>query len=420
MDREILSTEEFFGQLNKKKEFYDTDFNEDIDLEKVTYKIPDTIYFTNCSFKGFVINLERTLRISFDSCRAEKLSFQNIQGAINIFGDSEIDKLSIENCSHCKFVVTGSPLQLDKKQTYIKYFHIGRITECQLDILCKSESFIFQPMHHIAGNNCKIEISETRKLILSGHHKENSILNLTAFVTDTVLIHDYTCFGYTTMSLFGKFKKMSIENSKLNLHFTHVTLRNCDNFTIGNSDLANTQFGFVAWPSKLSQLFKSDTHLATKIQTARYLKIICINNNEEIYARLFRLFELDFYYQNLLSDIRSNFWEIAPLAISKCTNRFGRGWEYALFWLFFSSSTLFLLCSMFYHQFNWSESGNEFLTGHFFDFMLPIHKLSSIFPNYESRSIYWPTITSIDFVQRILSGFLIYQLIRSFRFHFTK
>ncbi len=420
MEREVLSTKEFYEQLKKKIEFNDTDFKEPLNFGKDRSLIPDLILFTNCTFKSFEINLDSTLQISFDSCYAEDLIFKNIRGDINIFGNSEIDNLSIENCNQCNIVVTGSPLLKDKKQAYIKFFNIGVINQCRLDILCKCESFIFQPIHFISDNNSKIEILETKNLILSGHHKENSIFNLTAFVSQKILIHDYRCFGNTTMSLNGGFSRMSIENSKLNLHFTRINLKNCDHLTIGNSDLTNTQFGTIAWPSKLLQLFKSSSHLGARIQTARYLKIICTNNNEEIYARLFRLFELDFYYQNLLTDKWSNFWEIAPLAISKWTNKFGRGWEYALIWLISSSSILFFLCSMFYHQFRWPEFGNEFLTGHFFDFILPIHKLSSIFPNYEYHSIYWPTITSLDFVQRILSSFLIYQLIRSFRFHFTK
>ncbi|MEM8568313.1 MAG: hypothetical protein AAGF85_17765 [Bacteroidota bacterium] len=139
----------------------------------------------------------------------------------------------------------------------------------------------------------------------------------------------------------------------------------------------------------------------------------CEKNNFSHYVRYYQSLEQELYSDTL----KFNFEKI-PLLISKYANRFGRNWWLPLLCIIGVSLYLYFMAAFAYPRFTfYSDFGkviiDKFLDGHIWTFMLPTHRLSTVFPNNTSG---W--VIFIDFLQRIVSGFLIYQFIRAFRFNF--
>ncbi len=146
------------------------------------------------------------------------------------------------------------------------------------------------------------------------------------------------------------------------------------------------------------------------------LRLMCERNNFIYYAKYFQSVEQDKYYNTLTWS--KNFPEKLPLALSLYTNTFGRSWFLPIVLLLVSTHTIYLVACYFYVYPDLTNLWNKFFNGHSWTFLLPTHRYSTVFPDHE-HLMYKPVVLFIDFIQRVVSGFMIFQFIRAFRFNFS-
>ncbi|MEM8568317.1 MAG: hypothetical protein AAGF85_17785 [Bacteroidota bacterium] len=152
------------------------------------------------------------------------------------------------------------------------------------------------------------------------------------------------------------------------------------------------------------------------LDTASRLRLVCERSNYIYFARYFQSVEQEMYFHTLTW--KGDLIEKAPLSLSHITNKFRRNWWLPLLWIFGLSHLFYFIATIPYISLTlysdfWGTIGAKFFDGHSLTFMLPTHRLSLVFPNNPSA-----LVVAIDFVQRIVSGFLIFQFIRAFRFNF--
>jgi hypothetical protein len=112
--------------------------------------------------------------------------------------------------------------------------------------------------------------------------------------------------------------------------------------------------------------------------------------------------------------------ETWPLWLSKITNEFGRNWILPALWLI-DLSAFFFICivALMCKGQNWLQITDQVTrlwdNGVFLQFLLPTHSFS-LFSTYNQSF----QIHVVDSLQRLTSGYLIFQQVRAFRFHVAK
>lgn len=231
-----------------------------------------------------------------------------------------------------------------------------------------------------------------------------------------------------------------------------------------DSDPLGINYDNVVWPTSLKQYEGRRVDLLSLQALFRKLKQNCFDNKDEIQGRVLSSLELEAHYKSLMkarplvsfSELlaicifhgrrligvaekvlnkelisrshryyrparpKGNFINVFPadwpLTFSFYSNEFGRNWLLAFAWLIDTSIVIFVaivatmaddfdgLHTLGMIQQLWKE-------GVFFQFLLPTHSFT-LFANYNfSGAVYL-----LDALQRLTSTYLIFQLVRAFRF----
>jgi len=189
---------------------------------------------------------------------------------------------------------------------------------------------------------------------------------------------------------------------------------NLSNVVISNSDLSRTKsFDLLSSDYegiKINELIYPQ--IIHDRNTHRLFKRIALQNQDVINAKLQGINEL-IAYKNELCE-KKKFWSWIPLFAGYWTNKYGSSLKYAFTSWAIISLFLYFLVSLFYSD----PLIESIKSGRFFIFALnPTHTLKSVFPKIESE-FYKPSIITIDYLSRILIGFMIFQIISAFRFFF--
>ncbi|MEQ9009380.1 MAG: hypothetical protein RLP12_15970, partial [Ekhidna sp.] len=103
-----------------------------------------------------------------------------------------------------------------------------------------------------------------------------------------------------------------------------------------------------------------------------------------------------------------------PLWAGYLTNKIGSSIERSLISWVMASLIFFIAASSFYSI----PLLEQMLSGRFFIFSLnPTHSLESVFPQI-TKEKFEPIILSLDYIGRVVIGFMLFQIISAFRFFF--
>jgi len=140
------------------------------------------------------------------------------------------------------------------------------------------------------------------------------------------------------------------------------------------------------------------------------------NNQLTFHTRFFQIHEQKALNKSLKQS--GHFFTRLPLLLSKYTNRYGRNWVIPLV-LVLGTSFVFYALAYWLNAAPANVSGflNSLKSGKLAIFVLPTHRLSTVFGSTDSINGW---VYVIDTVQRITASFLIFQFIRAFRFNFIK
>lgn len=214
--------------------------------------------------------------------------------------------------------------------------------------------------------------------------------------------------------------RLEIKNSDL----SQVKFNNCDfsRFeikTIENSDLTGTRFINTKLPDEIHQ-----TDLNNEKETYRQLKLAMANSQDRVNELYFYRKEMEVYHKLIKDDKNIKRREKFNIWVSKFTNDFGNDYVRPIKIYFWLSMGLYILIMVFsfyeeigtYIIFAIDKSIHVYIDWDkvsyysigYFKFLLPTHDVDFI----EGLN---PFSVLVDFVSRIIFGFLIYQTITAFR-----
>lgn len=314
--------------------------------------------------------------------------------------------------------------------------------------VCKFENFI--NYGGIAFNN--LELLDRRIVFEDLHPSENAqALNIKAFHSAMFGSHFATGSIHVSQIL-DSYNGALLDAPELKEIFSKSSL------TIVNSDLGKTNFfesrisgaSFNFKSSKLTDIFLAGTKIPDFDQ--QVLQDTSEFNDPE--QKRFALSQIRRVYENRGDQItageyfgkelevrraearlnRKHFNERFPLRLSKISNDHGQDWIHAFMYLFGGGLVLWLIINLLILDFNDSPSLSDWIflknVPFFLQFLLPIHRYDLIndfakdVAGFEdlSKIKEWTLAYAnlIDAVWRIVSGYLVYQLIAAFRKHGKK
>jgi hypothetical protein len=313
----------------------------------------------------------------------------------------------------------------------------GDITDCAIDwlvIRSRISVLAFTSVHaksivvlNMEGTLIMKHLHELQKLELLGGAKEADC----AITIDTV--HFDPNLPSNTFDL-GLVNTKDVKLANINL--SNVLL------TVHTTSLEFSYEG-ITWPARYEQYGWQSTpeHISLQLLFT-VLKKKSKDKGDEIQERVFASFELQAYYLAqsfsrpkimfaetkwcyLKKPVFHNFrWSninlyLLPFDLSYWSNRFGRSWGLPFWWLVLSTIIFYLITILILSSINdtsprlvW-ETLNGLGAG--YQYLLPTHSFQ-IFKPYNGNG--W--IFFIDAIQRIFSGYFIFQFVRAFRFHVAR
>lgn len=257
--------------------------------------------------------------------------------------------------------------------------------------------------------NCELTIKNLR-------NQANSEMN----IGDCHFKH----FQLTNFRNVGKFKLFKINTLEKEFKEENNKLFKIDNTSIGKTDfqsinltsfekvcifdniLTEIDYTNMQWKEEITvQQFKKGYESAKKRDTYRSLKNVSQKNNDQPQALIFYAQEMDNHYKT--TKFKKEKANKIALFFNKISNEFGMNWWRPI-WI------LFIVSIIAYSFLIFSINGPCIYTteifSKYFIFLNPIHKTEFIGKGYWNTWSYF-----IDFVFRIISGYLIYQTIQAFR-----
>lgn len=197
----------------------------------------------------------------------------------------------------------------------------------------------------------------------------------------------------------------SIQDSYLgNCELYHVDLSSFNKIKIFNCHLQNIIPVNVKWNFSIKAYGGiKDEYLRDFF---RQLKNVCSNNMDKIGQLRFEKLEM-YYYDRQLSWKR-NFGDWIIFKSNKYSNDYGQNWAIPIFWLIGFSFLFYTLLNYFFGNFECYHIGN------YINFMMPFHGLKDVLCSQE-KSITNNWVVFWDVVQRLFSGYFIFQFLRAFR-----
>ncbi|GAB3165069.1 hypothetical protein [Telluribacter humicola] len=235
----------------------------------------------------------------------------------------------------------------------------------------------------------------------------------------------------TSLPFINERSKDIFEGVEINCDHQQLLFVNSD---LGKINFITSDFSLMSLNirgSKINEIYLSGSKLPRKVigdadsrQVGYYqLKKVAENQGDSVQALNYLAKELDAHY-DVVSERKKIDRERITLFLNKYSNEFGTNWVKALLWVPLVSVPLYVLyvCSLGYYP-TFKMFGKYFenflkIYPSFFEFLSPVHKVDFLSAHLlgEDYNISANGLAMfIDFIGRLVNGFIIYQFIQAFR-----
>ncbi len=376
-----------------------------ISIRELRDKYPDNTIENN--FQG-IINVNLNVVVTKDDSHSsfKQITFENCR-----FGGFEI----ASKTHLIKVKIIGTPLLPGTGWESKKYSFKRFIANKWIGTIEITNSKIEEFFWKLDGGHAN------KGLNVESSHIDNLKVVSDANITVSVITR-YSSIGYYLIDRVT-LTRLTISTCLIQkgLVITNSTIRKDSNSMISWVDLSQCKFinevsrftepGYLEYYQlKLPAMYKYYCHKDGEDpflikERIRQIRIWVSNYGDEIMSRQLKPLELEAFWKYLtITSSRFNSYQYWNLTISKYTNDFGLSWFLPFALCFFlglgSAYGISLIQEDYYLPFNWME------------IYLPTH---ASFVDECAPNAYWAY--SLEFLQRILNGFLIFQFIKAFRFH---
>lgn len=359
-------------------------------------KIDEPIEFKDKTISGISFTDSHIENLVFQNGVCNIVNFQNcILEEITIY-HTQISSLRIDSCKIKSVRINFGEKLFSLKNCQISSSEIQYIDIESLNKLHVSKNRLIHRLRIRNANNSIISAENINHLVID-FCKKIQLTN--ANLEDLSILESESLSGTLELSNIRSFTTKHSD-------FRRVVVSNSDFNTIGKFDILSSDYDGIKINELVypKQLINRNTH--------RLLKRIAIQNNDLINAKLQGIQELICYREELWKE--KNFFSWFPLWAGYLTNKNGSSIKRALISWVLASLIFFVATSAFYSL----TFLDQLLSGRFFIFSLnPTHALESVFPNVEKER-FEPVILSLDYIGRVVVGFMLFQVISAFRFFF--
>lgn len=266
----------------------------------------------------------------------------------------------------------------------IERIHLNKVTSEKLKIISPSISQFY--VTHCSFDTFIFETEITNEFI-GEINRLRSWSSNGRFILIGATLKDFKCSNIH----FNKFGKVVFSNCSLNGLKTRA----------------------IEWSKVIydthSQYYEMNHDLFESYEIYRELKMSMITQHDRISELYFRGLEFKVYFRDL--PWRGNFWKKLQLGLSYWTNNFGQDYIRAFVWYWCLMFIIFLLMNL--------ASSCLMSTDNFITFINPTHRIAHY--NWDCQSpecSLTDTAIWLDFIGRLVGGYLIYQFISAFRKYF--
>ncbi len=214
----------------------------------------------------------------------------------------------------------------------------------------------------------------------------------------------------------GNFKAKSffIHDSNLgNLELNSCYFENFEELNVKSSKLDYINCTATTWPKKVNSLDESGKSDPFQVREAcRQLKLAMAGHQDRVSELQFHALEMNAYRKIVLKGwSRPKNWNDILSLLAGWTNQFGLNWALPSGLLIAFNVILYWITVKLHFDEPWT--GPPFRCGNLHDFLMlfnPVHKTTEIYHGSISGAVaIW------DFVGRIVTAFLLYQIVTAFR-----
>jgi len=413
----ITQTELFQNLSHAQKKVDDWHFIKSKKITNLTFRSmhEDKFKFNNCEIDEIIIShgTETDLTLYFEDCKIDSFIIQ---------ADCKLDSIFIDNCNlnililnSCTFnrhfftqnTNINSATLKGEIEAKTNFFFVGN--DC--DVNAYSIKFL-----DIGCNKAKdLNIAElnVQNILLTGM-LINGTISFHNVLTHNIIIHKFTNQGIVNLYGDPAYKHdfvMEIFASNLgNFNFHNYKFDEFKKICIANSYIEPLKFYNCNLLKSIDDNFeilaiKESISEQNKREMYRQLKNAYKNQGDKINETALSIMEMEAYRKSLKGNRFKNMSDRLILYFNKYTNYYGTNWylpiawflilNILLFWAFLCSSNL-PLCD------NWAK---------FFEFINPAHRLDFI----EIKQSLSKSSIVLDFIARLFSGVMLFQILNAFR-----
>ncbi len=404
-----MTQEELDHLLDKKREDkHPIEITDQTFTGQIRLRFAVNLHFDRCIFDDLVtysLGNNSNFAIILNSCSVKGELMGNKGPQIRI-SNSDINLLNLR----------GAPCHVLKTKV-IKMFSEGTHTPSLHCIECKIDTLLFRGVTFDSGNfmNCTF----IKDVIITAGNSLHFKFQFSTIFHGSVMISTQGALKLVIedCKFLSQTKQEFVIHSDdiSGVELTNISLEKIYLFLYGIKDFMFT-YQNVLFPKAIHFYKNSDINWQYLSTIFRKMKHNFEEKKDHIQARIFASMELESHYLYLTQDKKEKWFNHFPLYTSKVSNDFGRNWIKPL--IFFLGTSFILLIALGYSmELDFSSIPDLLVSGDYFIFLLPTHDLN-MFDKYQPT--YIGTVATIDFFQRLVSGFFIFQFIRAFRFHVAK
>ncbi len=185
----------------------------------------------------------------------------------------------------------------------------------------------------------------------------------------------------------------------------HIDLASFENIKIYNCHLQDIVPVSVKWNFDTNAYKETKTSYLREL--FRQLKNVCSKNMDKISQLRFEKMEM--YYYSAQLNWRTNTEDWIIFKTNQFSNNHGQSWIRPLLWLFGVSFILYTILLYFYGNFGCYHIGN------YLYFVMPFHSVDDVLCLKSSAAISNNWVQFWDILQKLFSGYFIFQFLRAFR-----
>ncbi len=354
------------------------------------------LFINNCEIgDGIVIARakERTwfpASVSIEVNKAKYIAVNNLDFEYLAFHNNTVDRINVFNTLVYKDESTGEQKQLSSQIKYVNF----SLEE---------------------GTRFLMSYLDIEKLTFNGSFDRCELV-FEAIRTGYLLFEDFikTSSSVVNIMRLGPLDEKSMIVMRNSL-FGDTSFYDCDfagftTFQIANSQLSGIRYAHTSWPKELTTAgpdrlspgtynnHQQDLQLR---EVYRQLKFSAISQSDKLMEAFF--YRLEMIYLNKTLSKRSHLGSKIVLILSRYSNNHKQNWFLPIGWLF----TLNLFCTILLSSATILELKISWVC--FFHLLNPAHRFSDLLVPESFATLF------IDFISRVLTGFLIYQTVAAFR-----